>query len=54
MQPVPFRLSLGRDGSASLELADWKHKTATGLKSPATLSVGCSTGEFKFASLNFG
>lgn len=53
-QAVPFRLSLGKSGAAALELGDWKRTATIDLTLPATGSVSCSTGEFKFDSLDFG
>lgn len=53
-QALSFRLSLGKDRTASLELGEWKHVVATTLKAPVKASVACSTGEFDFDPLDFG
>jgi hypothetical protein len=52
-QAIPFRVALGEGGAASLELGEWKHTVSTALRIPAMATVSCSTGEFKFESLDF-
>lgn len=52
-QAIAFRVSLAKGGTASLELGDWKRTVSTELRLPATATVSCSTGEFKFESLDF-
>lgn len=52
-QSVRFRLALGKDGLVSLDLDDWKHSEKVALGASSKVTVGCSTGEFLFESLDF-